>query len=162
MSALRLVVLPDPRPPILPPDEVFARHCEDFVQDSLALDFDLDDDEEQLRFTARAQLPDPVPVVEALAQALIEVTAGLRPPPQLVRFTSPDVYAVLCRRAHVASRRPPASRRPALVRRVRVQEPADGVVEAAAVVVHHDRVRALAMRLVGLDRRWVITELQLG
>jgi len=45
---------------------------------------------------------------------------------------------------------------------VRVQEPADGVVEACAVIVEHDRVRALAMRMTGVDRRWVVTQLQVG
>ena len=88
--------------------------------------------------------------------------AGLRPPPQVSRWTSPEVYAALCRRAAVAARRGPASRRPAVVRRVLVQEPADGVVEACAVVIQHDRVRALALRMTGLDRRWVVTELSVG
>jgi hypothetical protein len=29
-------------------------------------------------------------------------------------------------------------------------------------VVHQDRVRAMALRLEGLDRRWVVTELSVG
>jgi hypothetical protein len=36
------------------------------------------------------------------------------------------------------------------------------VVEACAIVVDNGRVRALAMRLTGVDRRWVVTEPQVG
>ncbi len=59
-------------------------------------------------------------------------------------------------------RRAPGPRRPAIVRRVRVCEPADGIVEACAVVVSHGRVRALAIRLEGLDGRWLVTALTIG
>ena len=159
---VHVVPLPESRPPVVPPDEVFARKESEFVQDSLALDFLARDELFAHQLSARAELPDPAPLVAALAQAFVEVMAGLRPPPQVSRWTSPEVYAALCRRAAVATRRGPASRRPAVVRRVRVQEPADGVVEACAVVIQQDRVRALALRLTGLDRRWIVTELSVG
>ncbi|HOI02757.1 MAG: hypothetical protein IPP00_00580 [Actinomycetales bacterium] len=159
---VHVVPLPESRPPVVPPDEVFARRESEFVQDSLALDFLARDELFAHQLSARAELPDPAPLVAALAQAFVEVMAGLRPPPQVSRWTSPEVYAALCRRAAVATRRGPASRRPAVVRRVRVQEPADGVVEACAVVIQQDRVRALALRLTGLDRRWIVTELSVG
>ena len=157
-----VVPLPETRPPVVPPDEVFARTESEFVQRSLAFDFLARDELFAHQLSARAELPDPAPLVAALAQAFVEVMAGLRPPPQVSRWTSPEVYAALCRRAAVATRRGPASRRPAVVRRVRVQEPADGVVEACAVVIQQDRVRALALRLTGLDRRWIVTELSVG
>ncbi|HRW17788.1 MAG TPA: Rv3235 family protein [Dermatophilaceae bacterium] len=158
--------MPESRPPILPPDEVFPRggrraRRSTFVQSSLALDFEQPSAEPVDR-TPRRDLPDPEPLVHRLAQAFIEVMAGRRPATQVVRFTEPSVYAVLTRRALVASRRGALVGRPALVRQVRVQEPADGVVEACAVVVHHDRVRAIAMRLAGIDGRWVVTDLQVG
>ena len=159
---VHVVPLPESLPPVVPPDEVFARKESEFVQDSLALDFLARDELFAHQLSARAELPDPAPLVAALAQAFVEVMAGLRPPPQVSRWTSPEVYAALCRRAAVATRRGPASRRPAVVRRVRVQEPADGVVEACAVVIQQDRVRALALRLTGLDRRWIVTELSVG
>ena len=159
---VHVVPLPESRPPVVPPDEVFARRESEFVQDSLALDFLARDELFAHQLSARAELPDPATLVAALAQAFVEVMAGLRPPPQVSRWTSPEVYAALCRRAAVATRRGPASRRPAVVRRVRVQEPADGVVEACAVVIQQDRVRALALRLTGLDRRWIVTELSVG
>ena len=69
---------------------------------------------------------------------------------------------MLARRSLVAARRGRSSARRAVVRRVRICEPADGVVEACVVVVHHDRVRAMAMRMTGLDGRWIVTDLTVG
>lgn len=164
-APLRLVRLLDRRPPVISPDDLVTDgRPSPYVQDSLALDFSmrLVDDDAGPRPTPRHDLPDPAPIVHRLAQAFVEVMAGLRPPQQVSRWTSPEVYAVLCRRSVVAARRPKTSHRPARVRRVRIQEPADGVVEASAVVVHHDRVRAMAIRVEGIERRWVVTVLQLG
>lgn len=159
---LRILPAPETRPPIISPDELEAARHSPYVQDSLALDFDADDMTVPALFTRRVDLPDPAALVARLAQAFVEVMAGIRPAPQIVRYTSPEVYAALCRRAAVATRRPRGLRRPAVVRRVRVQEPADGVVEACAVIVHQDRVRAMALRLRGLDGRWIVTALQVG
>jgi hypothetical protein len=52
--------------------------------------------------------------------------------------------------------------RRALVRRVRICQPGDGIVEACAVVVDNGRVRAIALRMTGIDRRWVVSALQVG
>jgi len=95
---IHVVPLPESRPPVVPPDEVFARRESEFVQDSLALDFLARDELFAHQLSARAELPDPAPLVAALAQAFVEVMAGLRPPPQVSRWTSPEVYAALCRR----------------------------------------------------------------
>ena len=90
---VHVVPLPESRPPVVPPDEVFARKESEFVQDSLALDFLARDELFAHQLSARAELPDPAPLVAALAQAFVEVMAGLRPPPQVSRWTSPEVYA---------------------------------------------------------------------
>ncbi len=169
---LRIAPAPDPRPPIVSADEAYGWRPTAYVQDALAIDFGergrdafaIDFGERDLpdRLTPRQDLPDPEPFVVRIAQAFIEIMAGIRPAPQVVRWTTPAVYAVLARRAFVAARRPPNPHRRAVVRKVRVQEPAPGVVEACAVVVHHDRVRALALRLHGVDQRWVVMDLQVG
>ena len=86
---------------------------------------------------------------------------GVRPVAQLVRWTSLEVYAGLQRRCAPSGRRPAPGRR-AVVRTVRVCLPADGVVEASAVVVARGRVQAVALRLEGLDGRWRMTALELG
>ena len=108
-------------------------------------------------------LPEPEPFVAKIAQAVVEVISGQRPATQLIRHTSPTVYSLLARRALVSSRRLRGeARRPAVVRRIRMCEPADGVIEACAVVVSHGRVRALAFRLEGLDGRWLMTQVAVG
>ncbi|WP_374970128.1 Rv3235 family protein [Terrabacter sp. BE26] len=156
--------IPQTAPRIISADE--AWHGEQpYAQDALALDFfgARDDEDFGRQPTRSSALPDPAPLVGRLSQAIIEIVSGQRPAPQLIRHTAPTVYSVLARQAMVAGRRRlSGTRRPAVVRRVRVCEPADGVVEACAVVVAHGRVRALALRLEGFDGRWLVTALTIG
>jgi hypothetical protein len=121
--------------------------------------------------TSSEALPDPVDTCAALVQAVVEVLAGTRQVTQLVRWVSADVYAGLQRRAALAGRlRRTTSNRPvagvpvrrAVVGGVRTCVPADGVVEASAVVLDRGRVRAVALRLEGLDGRWRVTALEVG
>jgi len=156
----RTALLPDPR----------LEDAGPFIQGTLAIDFSprydpAQDPNGQDYFgpqrTLSRDLPEPEEWVRHIAQALVEVMSGARPAPQVIRWTSPEVFAVVARRSAVSGRRSAVAKR-ALVRRVRICEPADGVVEACAVVVDNGRVRALAMRLTGVDRRWVVSELQVG
>lgn len=167
MTAKPILVRPVPEtePPLISADEAYRpTPPETYTQAALALDFTVDDEDDSARRpTMRSQLPDPRPFVAKISQAVIEVIAGQRPAPQLIRHTSPAIYSGLARRALVAARRQPSgARRAAMVRRVRVCEPADGIAEACAVVVAHGRVRALALRLEGLDGRWLVTQLAVG
>ncbi len=160
----RLRVVPAPRtaPPIISVDELTTTQSP-YVQDALAIDYRPDEDEYFDRQRSRSiELPEPNGFAGRLAQALVEVMVGVRPAPQVVRWTSPEVYAVLARRSLVASRRGLQHGRRPVVRRVRVCEIGDGVVEVAVVVVHPDRVRAIAMRMTGVDHRWVVTTLVVG
>ncbi|WP_406831777.1 Rv3235 family protein [Pedococcus sp. KACC 23699] len=170
-SSLRpLTIVPAPRirPPVIDDstDDWPTERCAEspYVQDALAVDFSLRSDHDLFgeQPTRRDDLPDPRDWAAHIAQALVEVMAGVRPAPQLLRWTTPEVYAVVARRAAVSARRgmPPARR--TVVRSLRICEPADGVAEASAVVVDGGRVRALAMRLVGLDGRWRVEALQVG
>jgi hypothetical protein len=99
---------------------------------------------------------------------LAEVLVGLRQPTQLLRWTTPEVYAVIARRSLVARSRSGTSAsgqspRPRIaVRSVRVCEPADGVAELAVVLQDGPRVRAMALRLVGQDGRWRVEALHIG
>jgi Family of unknown function (DUF6459) len=171
---LRVRPIPDLSPPIIDSrtalwhDPAF-QDPSPFIQGTLAIDFSVQYDPDQdpegrdyfgpQRALSR-DLPDPETWVRHIAQALVEVMSGARPAPQVIRWTTPEVF-VVARRSAVSGRRSAVAKR-ALVRRVRICEPADGVVEACAVVVDNGRVRALAMRLTGVDRRWVISELQVG
>jgi len=172
---LRVRPIPDLSPPIIDSrtalwhDPSF-QDPSPFIQGTLAIDFsvqyDADQDPEGRDYFGPQRafsrdLPEPETWVRHIAQALVEVMSGARPAPQVIRWTTPEVYAVVARRSAVSGRRSAVAKR-ALVRRVRICEPADGVVEACAVVVDNGRVRALAMRLTGVDRRWVVSELQVG
>ena len=114
--------------------------------------------------TARADLPDPGPWTGQLVQAVLEVLAHERPRQQLVRWLTPEVYADLGVHLATSPARPPAGRAPGgrarrTVSSIHVSEPADGVVEASAVVIGGRRARAVAVRLEGWDGRWRCTRL---
>lgn len=172
LRPLRILPAPRTRPPLLVVDEAdsasylaTSRPTDGprYVQDALAVDFDLCSDEQLFgeRPTRRHDLPDPAQWGGHIAQALVEVMAGARPAPQVLRWTTSEVYAVVARRAAVSTLRRVGTRR-TVVRSIRVCEPADGVAEVSAVVVDGGRVRALALRLVGLDGRWQVEALQVG
>lgn len=170
----RLRVLPEP----LALDEAMRRSRQaqqerlansGYVQGTLAVSFDTASDDTLFgpQRTARDDLPDPTWWAGRITHALIEVMTGLRPAPQVVRWTSPEVYAVVARRSALAARRaanPGArtTRHRLSVLRVRVCEPVNGVIEAAVVLQHGSRVRAVALRLEGQDGKWRVTALQIG
>ncbi|MEO7448153.1 MAG: Rv3235 family protein [Humibacillus sp.] len=164
VAGFRVRPIPATSPGIISADEAWHGTAP-YSQDALALDFGARLDEEDFgpQPTRRLLLPDPAPLVPRLAQTIIEVVSGQRPAPQLIRHTAPAVYSVLARQAMVAGRRRAGGAlRAPVVRQVRLCEPADGVVEACAVVVAHGKVRALALRLEGLDGRWMLTALTIG
>ena len=161
------------RPPAIPLAEAMRRSVDElghpaYVQDALAVDLAHASDEQMFgpQSTARADLPEPGPWAGQIAQAIIEVMSGLRPAPQVVRWTTPQVYAVIARRGALAARRRAARSHTvaqrAIVRSVHVCEPADGVAECSVVVSEGERVRAMALRLAGQDGRWRVEALQIG
>ena len=156
--------IPDTAPRRISADDAWAYESAPYTQEALALDFfPAMEDDFARQPTRSSDLPDPEPFVAKIAQAVVEVISGQRPATQLIRHASPTVYALLARRALVSTRRlAGGARRPAVVRRIRLCEPADGVVEACAVVVSDGRVRALAFRLEGLDGRWLMTQVVVG
>ncbi|MGG5260796.1 Rv3235 family protein [Phycicoccus avicenniae] len=179
MSRPRLQVAPPPAvlPPALPLHEAVRRaraadphapRVPGYVQDALAVDFSCASDEQVFgpQRTPRADLPEPSEWAGRMALALLEVMTGTWPAPQVVRWTTPEVYAVIARRGTLVARRAAEGRAPRraplLVRRVRVCEPVDGVAEAAVVVQDGARVRAVALRLVGQDGKWRVSALQVG
>lgn len=156
--------IPDTAPRPISADEAWNVESTPYTQQALALDFfPATEDDFARQHTRSSDLPEPEPFVAKIAQAVVEVITGQRPATQLIRHASPTVYSLLARRALVSTRRlGKGARRPAVVRRIRLCEPADGVVEACAVVISHGRVRALAFRLEGLDGRWLLTQVAIG
>lgn len=162
---MRVLPIPQTAPPTIADPSFESPPTSRFVQGTLAVEFDPEHSSAYFapQPTRSTDLPDPREWAGHMAQALVEVMTAARPAPQVVRWTSPEVYAAVTRRAAAAaSRRGGSGGRRAVVRTVRICEPADGVVEASAVVVDNGRVRALALRMVGLDGRWQVTELQVG
>jgi len=112
--------------------------------------------------TATSSLPDPRPLLENLARCVIEILAGARELEQIARWLSDEVYGHLLKRVIISKRARQATGRPATrptfaIGRAIVCEPRDGVVEATVVVHGRARVRAVAIRLEGLDHRWRAT-----
>jgi hypothetical protein len=88
------------------------------------------------------------------AQAVVEIVGGDRPASQLVRWTSRDVYADLCRRAQLVARaagrpaghgRPHSAVRPQ-VASVRASFVTRETCEVSIRVRHGERFRAVAAR----------------
>ncbi|MEV5001046.1 Rv3235 family protein [Nocardioides sp. LML1-1-1.1] len=99
-------------------------------------------------------------------QAAVEIVGGDRPASQLVRWTDPEVYADLRRRAHLVARA--GGHQPGLARvqtvRPRVHSVhacfvSTEVVECGVHVRHGERSRALAARFERNGQHWICTAL---
>lgn len=152
-----------------PPDEPASTAAGLAIQ--ATLDLEIPEERTHLRLlgapetvpplTPLAHLPDPETFSAHITVTLLEVIAGYRPLTHVGRVTSPQVYASLERRR--TGGRPTEPRmRPVRVRRVVGGSPGEGIFDAAVVIDDQRRVRALAMRLLGVDGRWLVTELQLS
>jgi hypothetical protein len=106
--------------------------------------------------TTTDALPPARETAAVLSRAVLEALSDCRPLEQLRTHCAPDVFAGLQRTPRLGHR---GSTR---LLTVRVCEPADGVAEVSAVFRCAEQVRALAMRLQGVDGHWRITVLQLG
>lgn len=109
-----------------------------------------------VRMTASAALPPAERAATAMVRALLEVLSGTRALAQLRAHCAPDVFAGLGDAPMLGGRGVPH------LLTTRVCEPADGVAEVSAVFRRSERVRAMALRLQGVDGRWRITALQMG
>ncbi len=96
-----------------------------------------------------------------LAQAVVEVIGGQRPVTQLLRWTAPDVYRDLERRAHLVRLAGNGARsaRPQ-VRSVHICRPTATSAEVSVHVRHAARSRAVAMRIERHGERWRCTVLE--
>lgn len=129
------------------------------VVEAPTLDVRLEQGEIDPQRTRTLDLPDASRHARAFAQALVEVLTAHRPAGQLGRSTTNEIAATIGR----LSARPGTSRgRVPQVRSVHVAHPSDGVAEVAATAVIGNRVHAMAFRMTGRDRRWVVDRLQVG
>lgn len=108
------------------------------------------------------ELPDPKTATARIAQILIDVMVGQRPVSQLNSVTNAAVRANVLRAVAALPPSPLATRARLQVASVRVTIPGPGIVEASAVIRGTHRSRAMALRLEGLDGRWMCTALRVG
>jgi hypothetical protein len=108
--------------------------------------------------TPRAALPPVAQWSARLCVAIAEVLAGTRPAAQLSRWVSLPVALGLQSRAISSAGARGQRRITPTLHALRLTEPADGVAEVAAVVRTGTRPVVLAIRLEGLDGRWICVE----
>lgn len=167
LSPLRVLPIPGTEPPpvtLTEADWCAPTLVEDYVQGTLAVDFDRGGEDAYFgpQATPAIALPDPGPWARQLVRVCLEVMDGVRPAGQLSRRVTPEIQERLGRRGVLARRRRQRQRHAVTVRALTSCTPADGVAEISAVVTHSSRVRALALRMVGVDGRWVVTVFELG
>lgn len=112
--------------------------------------------------TPSTDLPDPKVWTARALRVVLEVMDGSRPARQLNRWVTRGIHDRAARRGLLARQRGGQGHRVNLVRSVHVCTPTDGVAEAAALVVHNGRHRAVALRLQGVDGRWLMTAFEMG
>lgn len=161
---LTVLPIPDNEPPPLPHNQAPVAQDPRFVQGSLAVDFRREGHDTLFgpRSTGRRDLPEPEAWARRLITAIFEAMDGLRPSNQLNRWVDPAIRDRIARRGIQARQRNQRPGGALVIRAVRVCEPVDGVAEVAAVIGYRGSVRALALRLSGVDGRWLITALELG
>jgi len=108
------------------------------------------------------------PMVEAVARSAVEIVRDARPVTALSRVVTPEISAMLARRASLTRRLRGASapRDPSALRiavtGVRVCVVDDRTVEASAVLREVGRARFLAMRWELRHTGWRVTVLEIG
>jgi hypothetical protein len=109
-----------------------------------------------------AAMPDPLPLLPALATSVVEVIAGARPVDHLASLLSDQVYEKLRARVAQKARSDANQGRPALmpkfaVTRVHSESPALGVIESVVLLTGNARTRAVTIRLEPIRKRWRAT-----
>lgn len=135
-----------------------------YIQGALAVDFRQECTDALFgpQATPTAELPDAEAWGRRVVQAVLETYEGSRDAKQLTRLVSPQIRERAQRRGQLARRRGRRAFRPPVIRALLTCFPADGVCEISSVVRVDGRVRALALRMSGVDGRWLVTAWELG
>lgn len=104
--------------------------------------------------TSAKDLPPLEPLIHQFTHNAIEIWAGKRSSNQLQQLCHYTVFAELQKMAGTL-------KEIGRVRKTRITQPLDGICEATITVRFGDRLRVVAIRLEGLDGRWLCTCLAL-
>ena len=114
------------------------------------------------QYNKTSELPNPEASLRALATGVVEVIAGSRPIDQLARLLTDEVYQRLSRRAILARENRAALGQKTHHQNFAVQNmmntsPRDGVIESVVLLNSQRRIRAVTIRLEGINNRWRAT-----
>jgi hypothetical protein len=101
-----------------------------------------------------SELPPVNQTVERYVVGLVEIWGGRRSPMQLARSSHRSVYQKLLTLTGDQKSIP-------RIRKLYLSQPIEGVVEVTVTLRFEGRVRSLALRFEGVEKRWLCTELEL-
>ena len=99
-------------------------------------------------------LPEVDDWVQRFVLGLIEIWGGKRSPMQLARWCQRTVHKKLMAQISKFNVQPK-------LRKIYINQPIEGVIEATVTIRVADRVRSLLLRFEGVDKRWICTELEI-
>ena len=101
--------------------------------------------------THPSQLPEAESWVRRYAIGIVEIWSAKRPAMQLARWSHRKVFKQLISPSPISEG--------ARIRKIYLNQPIEGVIEATITLLMKERVRSLALRFEGVDKRWLCTEL---
>ena len=113
-----------------------------------------EDPEMAKRPSPLSELPDLEDWIGKYVVSLVEICGGKRPVQQLARWTHRMTYQQLI--TLIGNWKPLPK-----IRKFYISEPLDGIAEVTVTLRFDERVRALALRFEGVEKRWVCTKMEL-
>lgn len=113
-----------------------------------------DDPEMAKRASPLSELPNLEDWVGKYVVSLVEICGGNRPVQQLARWTHRVTYQQLI--TLIGSWKPLPK-----IRKFYISEPLEGIAEVTITLRFDQRVRALALRFEGVEKRWVCSKMEL-
>jgi hypothetical protein len=113
-----------------------------------------------------AALPDPAPILQAIATSVVEVISGVRSVDQIASLVSAQVYDRLRQKVAQRAQLDAQSQRPKLapkfaVRKVHQESPRPGIIESVVLLSNAVRTRAVTIRLEPMNKRWRATDISI-
>lgn len=131
-----------------------------------AMDSMFDDAPRTLTEAELANLPDPEPILQALATSVVEVITGVRSVDQIASLVSAQVYDRLRQKVAQRAQLDSQAGRPKLapkfaVRKVHQESPMPGIIESVVLLSNAVRTRAVTIRLEPINKRWRATDISI-